>query len=195
MQKRRLAILQKVSNLLKISIFVARMRRKPIIAKLVLLKRSRSTKLIKSSRFNLLKHYNNNSSSSNVCRFIEEYQFSASSTPLIDHYGHHHKKQQQQLKSRIRREFFFLSRCFGGLKNGGRRRRGGGGGGEKEYSLAMERYNMHGVAGEPEALEPLDLDQDDDDDDDNQEDSVDQRAERFIEWFYQEMRLQRQESI
>ncbi|KAL5763525.1 hypothetical protein ACOSP7_019789 [Xanthoceras sorbifolium] len=192
MQKRRLAILQKVSNLLKISIFVARMRRKPIIAKLVLLKRSRSTKLIKSSRFNLLKHYNNSSSSSNVYRFLEEYQFSASSTPLIDHYGHHHKKQQQ-LKSRIRREFFFLSRCFGGLKNGGRRRRGGGGG-EKEYSLAMERYNMHGVAREPEALEPLDLDQDGDDDD-NQEDSVDQRAERFIEWFYQEMRLQRQESI
>ncbi|KAK0574014.1 hypothetical protein LWI29_016993 [Acer saccharum] len=151
------------------------MRRKPIIAKLVLLK-IRSRKKLKS-KFKLLKDYNNNS---NSCRFLEEYQFSASSTPLIDL---QHKKQQ--LKSRIPQEFFFLSRCFGGLKSGRRR------GGQKEYSLAMERYMHNGVAvGEQGASEPLDLNQDDDDDD-----SVDQRAERFIEWFYQEMRLQRRESI
>jgi hypothetical protein len=37
-------------------------------------------------------------------------------------------------------------------------------------------------------LEPLDYLVD-------EEDSVDQRAERFIERFYQDMRLQRQESI
>ncbi|KAI9169403.1 hypothetical protein LWI28_011882 [Acer negundo] len=152
------------------------MRRKPIIAKLVLLK-IRSRKKLKS-KFKLLKDYNNNSN--NNYRFLEEYQFSASSTPLIDL---QHKKQQ--LKSRIPQEFFFLSRCFGGLKSGRRR------GGKKEYSLAMERYMHNGVAvGEQGALEPLDLNQDDDDDD-----SVDQRAERFIEWFYQEMRLQRRESI
>ncbi|KAK3189288.1 hypothetical protein Dsin_028849 [Dipteronia sinensis] len=168
MQKRSgVPILQKVYykiNLLKISIFVAKMRRKPIIDKLVLLK-IRSRKKLKSK----FKHYNN--------RFLEDYQFSASSTPLIDL---QHKKQQ--LKSRIPQEFFFLSRCFGGLKSGRRR------GGQKEYSLAMERYIHNGVAvGEQGALEPLDLNQDDD--------SVDQRAERFIEWFYQEMRLQRRESI
>ncbi|KAK2635205.1 hypothetical protein Ddye_029997 [Dipteronia dyeriana] len=123
------------------------MRRKPIFTKLVLLK-IRSRKKLKS-KFKLLKHYNNNNNNNNY-RFLEDYQFSASSTPLIDL---QHKKQQ--LKSRI-------------------------------------PYMHNGVAvGEQGALEPLDLNQDDDDDDD----SVDQRAERFIEWFYQEMRLQRRESI
>ncbi|KAK2633700.1 hypothetical protein Ddye_029998 [Dipteronia dyeriana] len=157
MQKRsRVPILQKVyyNNLLKISIFVAKMRRKPIFTKLVLLK-IRSRKKLKS-KFKLLKHYNNNNNNNNYSSRAES------------------------------QEFFFLRRCFGGLKSGRRR------GGQKEYSLAMERYMHNGVAvGEQGALEPLDLNQDDDDDDD----SVDQRAERFIEWFYQEMRLQRRESI
>ena len=53
-------------------------------------------------------------------------------------------------------------------------------------SLALETLAA-AVTGEV-CGEPLDLVKDEDD-------SVDQRAEKFIEWFYQEMRLQRQDSI
>jgi hypothetical protein len=51
MPRKRLPILQKLSNLLKVSIFVAKMR-KPIIPKLIFLKKARRPK-----KFRLLKRY------------------------------------------------------------------------------------------------------------------------------------------
>jgi len=51
MPRKRLPILQKLSNLLKVSIFVAKMR-KPIIPKLIFLKKARRLK-----KFKLLKRY------------------------------------------------------------------------------------------------------------------------------------------
>lgn len=80
---------------------------------------------------------------------------------------------------------FFLCTCLGGFKVQGA---------EAApvhhnyppYSWALETLPP-AIAGEV-CREPLDLVEDEDD-------SVDQRAEKFIEWFYQEMRLQRQDSI
>ncbi|KVH96277.1 uncharacterized protein LOC112528798 [Cynara cardunculus var. scolymus] len=92
MGKRRSPILAKVSNLIKISIFIAKMR-------LVYLKKS--TKL---SKFRSLKHYN-----SYGC--LQEHQFSPSSTPLIRF--HHRKTNGGSVYS-----VFFLS-CFRGRHQGG----------------------------------------------------------------------------
>ncbi|KAG5240412.1 cotton fiber protein [Salix suchowensis] len=135
MARKRLSIFHKVSNIFRTSIVVAKMK-KPIISKLVFLKKSRKLKRLK-----LLKHYSYG--------FLEEYEFSPSSTPLI----HGHEKP--------------------------------GGGGILEYRLSMD--SLPATIANGGCSEPSDLT--------DEEDSVDQRAERFIERFYQEMRLQRQELI
>ncbi|XP_011022325.1 PREDICTED: uncharacterized protein LOC105124140 [Populus euphratica] len=159
MPRKRLSIFHKVSNLFRTSIVVAKMR-KPIISKLIFLKKSRNLK-----RFKRLEHHNYG--------FLEEYEFSPSSTPLI----HYHEKQY---KSRSYRDnlhsMFFHCRCLGGLKAGVE---------VLEYRLSMDTPPATIANGE--CLEPSDFI--------DEEDSVDQRAERFIERFYQEIRLQRQELI
>ncbi|KAL9456770.1 hypothetical protein AB3S75_005906 [Citrus x aurantiifolia] len=171
MQQKRLPILQKVSNnILKTSIFIASKMRKPIIAKLILHnKYSRKLK-----RFKLIKRYN--------YRFLDEYQFSASSTPLIRYRGRKLNKNRcfQDICS-----MFFLCTCFGGFKVQGAEAAAVHNN-SPPCSLALETLPA-AVTGEV-CEEPLDLVEDEDD-------SVDQRAEKFIEWFYQEMRLQRQDSI
>ncbi|KAJ0094611.1 hypothetical protein Patl1_15051 [Pistacia atlantica] len=152
MQRKRLPILKKVSNLLKTSILVAKMR-KPIIAKLVFLKKTRKLK-----RFKLLRHYNNH--------FLEEYEFSsASSTPLI----HYQKKHFLKNSSNRRRPPW---RCF-------------------DYSFAMETLP---AITRDQFVEPAVRVMELDDNVKEEEDSVDQRAERFIQWFYQEMRMQRHDA-
>ncbi|KAF9677363.1 hypothetical protein SADUNF_Sadunf08G0099900 [Salix dunnii] len=160
MARKRLSIFHKVSNIFRTSIVVAKMK-KPIISKLVFLKKSRKLKRLKQ-----LKHYNYG--------YLEEYEFSTSSTPLI--HGH-----EKQYKRRSYRDdlysMFFHCRCLGGLKAGG--------GGILEYRLSMD--TLPAIIANGECLDPSDLV--------DEEDSVDQRAERFIERFYQEMRLQRQELI
>ncbi|KAL9401814.1 hypothetical protein Peur_005663 [Populus x canadensis] len=70
-----------------------------------------------------------------------------------------------------------LQRCLGSLKAGV--------GEVLEYRLSMD--TLPATVANGECLEPSDLV--------DEEDSVDQRAERFIERFYQEIRLQRQELI
>ncbi|KAF9674072.1 hypothetical protein SADUNF_Sadunf10G0089800 [Salix dunnii] len=162
MHRKRLPIFHKVSNLLRI--FVAKMR-KPAIPKLILIKKSRKLK-----RFKLLKHYN--------CGFLEEYEFSPSSTPLI----HNYPRKQFRLGSYKDNMYtvLFLCRCLGGLKADQI--------GEGQYRLSMDITLPAATISTGDFLEPLDCLVD-------EEDSVDQRAERFIERFYQDMRLQRQESI
>lgn len=135
--------------------------RKPIIPKLVFLKKSRKLK-----RFKLLKHYN--------YRFMGEYEFSPSSTPLINYHAKQFKNNRSYRDNIY--SMLFLCRCLGGLRAEG--------GGEVEYRLSMETLPAN-IAGE--YSQPLDLD--------DEEYSVDERAERFIERFYKEMRMQRQESI
>lgn len=170
MNQKNLPIFQKVSDLLKTPVFMAKLR-KPVIPRLVFLKKSRKMK-----RFRLLKHHNH--------QLMEEYEFSPSSSPLLSF-----KRKDSHLQIKRRRRdvhamVVFFGRCFGGGGLRGRRRRR-----EAELcSLAMEIVPRSGdVAGK--ILQPLDSV-----DGGDEEDSIDQRAERFIQRFYQDMRLQRQES-
>ncbi|KAH9746779.1 cotton fiber protein [Citrus sinensis] len=115
-------------------------------------------------------------------KFLEEYQFSASSTPLIRY------RRRKLNKNRCFQDIcsmFFLCTCFGGFKVQGAEAAAVHNN-SPPCSLALETLPA-AVTGEV-FEEPLDLVEDEDD-------SVDQRAEKFIEWFYQEMRLQRQDSI
>ena len=162
MPQKRLRILHKLvsksKKLLRISILLTKMK-KPMIQKLIFLKKSRKLK-----RFKLLKHYNNG--------FRREYQFdSPSSTPLIHYYN------RKGLKDRSIQDIdsvLFWCKCFGCLKAQVR--------GEADYRLALKADLPAAIGRE------LDLEED-------KEDSVDERAERFIERFYAEMRLHRQESF
>ncbi|XP_059659176.1 uncharacterized protein LOC132305564 [Cornus florida] len=154
MPKKRSPIFQKVSNLLKLSILIAKMR-KPIIPKLIFIKKSTS----RLKKFKLLKHYNNG--------YIQEYQFSPSNTPLI-HYYH----SQQPIKKKSNRDIysmFFLCRCLGDVES------------------PLE--TLPGIEDEVLTRELSEFS-----DSGGEEDSVDEKAERFIERFYEEMRKQRQES-
>ncbi|XP_071704787.1 uncharacterized protein [Rutidosis leptorrhynchoides] len=142
MGKRRSPMFQKVSNLIKISLFVAKMR-------LVYLKKS--TKL---SKFRGLGHYNSYG-------FLQERQFSPSSTPLI---RFHSPKWNGNT-------ICFLS-CFSGPR----------------YEVVMdENYSYESAIvdvktnGEEEEKEEEQI-------------SVDERAEMFIERFYAEMKRQRRVS-
>lgn len=159
-------MLQKFSSLFKTFIFIAKMR-KPIVAKLIFLKKSGKLK-----RFKLLKHYN-------TYGFLEEYQFSASSTPLIPS---QYRRVNYLKNNRSFQDFysrFFFCKCFGEAE-------------AAAYSpLKMEA--LPGVDEEGLELEKVHFEDEENDVDDD--DSVDQRAEKFIEWFHQEMRMQRQDSI
>lgn len=166
-RKQRLPIFQKVSSklLLQVSIVIAKMR-KPIIPKLILLKKSQKIKKLK-----LMKNYNYG--------FLGEYQFSPSNSPLIQY-----RRPRKQLRyGGIRNVYslFFLCRCLGrSLRDGGD---------HGDYSVeALPAAIVDGKQGGA-LLGPLDWEDDDEDD------SIDLRAERFIERFYEEIRMQRQESL
>ncbi|XP_010551249.1 PREDICTED: uncharacterized protein LOC104821918 [Tarenaya hassleriana] len=156
MPQRRRPIFHRVSNLLKVPIL-----RRPIIQKLKF-----RTKPRKSKRLELLRHYN--------YRFLEEYQFSPPTTPLI----RRGKRRNPIDNAMFRRVFwiFFPSRCIGGLK--------------EERVLDARKRSWIEVETLPcaasELSEPLDYFGEDDYGDD----SIDLRAEMFIERFYGEMRME-----
>ncbi|CAL8994994.1 uncharacterized protein Pyn_23079 [Prunus yedoensis var. nudiflora] len=165
MSKKRLPIFQKVSKLLRIFIFIAKVR------KLSFENSFLRRKLQTSKKLKLLKHYNNG--------FRGEYQFSPSNTPLI----HYHRRQLMKSRSPqdIYSLFFFLCKCWGS-------------------SLRVEGEDICGdftmealppATGEDDnavaLLEPLDWG--------DEEASIDLRAQMFIDRFYEEMRMQRQESF
>lgn len=140
---------------MRISIFMAKMG-KPISSSLVVFLR----KSKKPKNFKLLKHYNHG--------YIEEYQFSPSSTPLFQF-------RRKTLKDDIC-SIFYLCRCLGSFRTDRR----------EDAAYALDALPAVEDGGAVEPWEALDWD--------DEEDSVDQRAERFIERFYQEMRMQRQDS-
>ncbi|EEF35369.1 uncharacterized protein LOC8260382 [Ricinus communis] len=170
MLKQKVPIFRKVSNMLRMSIFVSKMR-KPVIPKLILfLKKSRK---LKRSKFLLLDEYRNR----NNYGFLHDYEFSPSSTPPL--LFHCRKKMQFKKYGSYKDSIysmFFMCRCSGGLKGG-------------EVALPLETVvpSASAIIHAGDYLQPLDLW--------DEEESVDQKAERFIERFYQEMRMQRQESI
>ncbi|KAK9052253.1 hypothetical protein SSX86_028881 [Deinandra increscens subsp. villosa] len=150
MGKRRSPMLQKVSNLIKISIFIAKIR-------LIHLKNS-----TKFSAFKPLKHYNNYG-------FLQERQFSPSSTPLISF-------RRGKMKGSSFYSVRFLS-CFNGRHHGA--------GLDDDYSMESAIVEV-----DKDCLE-LSYGFEEEDDDN----SVDERAERFIERFYEEIQRQRRESL
>ncbi|KAI3811934.1 hypothetical protein L1987_16632 [Smallanthus sonchifolius] len=144
-------MLQKVSNLIKISIFIAKMR-------LIHLKKS-----TKFSIFKALRHYNSYG-------FLQERQFSPSSTPLISFC-------RRETNGSSFDSICFLS-CFNGRHHG---------------VVLDENYSM-------ESATIVEVDRDGLElsfgvEDDEEDSSVDERAERFIERFYEEMKRQRRESL
>ncbi|PIA33321.1 hypothetical protein AQUCO_04100027v1 [Aquilegia coerulea] len=163
MPRKRMPIIDRALNLLKISILMAKMG-KPITPRLVFLKKSRKIKNLK-----LLKHYNYG--------FIREYEFSPSSTPLF--------RRKSPFKKRSRRDIcsmFSPCHCWGSLTVEG------GEFGEEEVHYALEALPSI-IDGDVKALSPELCDSS------NEEYSVDQRAEMFIQRFYEEMRIQRQETV
>ncbi|KAK6252675.1 hypothetical protein QUC31_014395 [Theobroma cacao] len=164
MPQNRLPILHNLvpNNPVRISILLTKMK-KPMIPKLIYLRKSRKLK-----RFKLLKHYN--------YVFLGEYQFdSPSSTPLIHYYN---RKQPKRRSIQDIYSMLFSCKCFGWPKAQAS--------GEADCRLVLEAVPAP-IGGEL-ISEALDIE-------DDQEDSVDKRAEKFIERFYAEMRLQRQESF
>ncbi|OWM86306.1 uncharacterized protein LOC116210380 [Punica granatum] len=158
MPKRRpLVILKRVSNLLKRSVYIAKLSTKPIIPRLILLKKSR-----KACRKSY--HY----------QFLQEYEFSPSSTPLI---GYNTRELNRKRFRGITNSLFYLCGCLG----------------EATTSPAMD--GDYAPLALPPAIGDAFLGNTDFDSVDGEEDSVDQRAERFIENFYEEMRMQRRASI
>ncbi|KAL5553138.1 hypothetical protein UlMin_040539 [Ulmus minor] len=158
MPRKRLPIFHKVTKHLKVSIFIARLR-KPIIPRLVLFRKSQ-----KPRKFKLLKHYNYG--------FLGEYQFSPSNSPFI---GYPRKKYSHGSLQRVY-SMLFLGRCLGNLRGEGK---------DEDSSLQLEAFEDAKVGALLEPLDCLGV----------EEDSIDLRAERFIERFYREMKLQRQVSL
>ncbi|XP_038893176.1 uncharacterized protein LOC120082033 [Benincasa hispida] len=145
MQSKRPPIFQKLSDFLKVSIFIAKMKR-PIIPKLLFLKKSS-----RRNSFELHHHYNYG--------FVRDFQFSPSTTPLFRFY-----RGRRGLCRRDVYSVLFPCRCIGSSS-----------GAEKEED---GDYSVE------EAL-PESLDWSDDDD------SIDRRAEIFIQKFYADMKMER----
>ncbi|KAL0372635.1 UNVERIFIED_CONTAM: hypothetical protein Scaly_0945100 [Sesamum calycinum] len=99
MPKKKSALLRKLSGLLKISLFLAKLK-KPTIPNLVFFKKTR-----KLRNFKLLKPYNYYS-------YVKEYEFSPSSTPLIQF---QRKPQSGRISFRkLCSDVVLISRCLGG---------------------------------------------------------------------------------
>lgn len=120
----------------------------------------------KTKRFKLLRHYN--------YAYIGEYEFSPSNTPLFHHY---HRDSSALVKKKKRRHTRILSLLCGG---------GGG-----DTAASAEAEALHDDAGRDTLLFDEVLSEWGEEDDF----SVDGRAERFIEKFYEEKRIERQESL
>ncbi|KAL8267617.1 hypothetical protein R6Q59_004961 [Mikania micrantha] len=137
-KRRRSLMLQKLSNLIKTSIFIAKMR-------LIRLK--------KSTKFSV--------SHINSYGFLQERQFSPSSTPLI---------------SRKKNRSLFYSVCFLSCFNRG-----------------DESYSMESALADQVDRDCFELSYGEEEEEEEEE-CIDERAEIFIERFYQEIKRQRRES-
>ena len=101
-----------------------------------------------------------------------EYQFSASTTPFIPRY---HRNQFKNRANPGLCSFLYLYWCLGNLKA------------EREWQLALEPFEIGDETSLAQDLFECGSG--------DEGESVDQKAEKFIQSFYQQMRLQRQESF
>jgi Cotton fibre expressed protein len=157
------------------------MSRKLIAQKLSFFKRNQN-------KYKLFRHYN--------YAYIGEYQFSPSCTPLISHH-HHHSGFSKKRRNRI------LYLLCGGSGTGSMIETNLDFGEldlmplpilnkEPEESRLIEQLEWNGGDSVRENGEQGELEGGGEDDDDL---SVDGRAQRFIERFYEEIRLERQQSF
>ncbi|KAL2905173.1 putative 25 kDa protein [Bienertia sinuspersici] len=164
MPKKTPSALEKVSNFVKTPISLAKMR-KYITLSLISSKR-------KSGRFNLYRQYNYG--------FIQEYQFSPLNTPLM----FTRKKQYLSYRKKTR-NILFMCMCLGNSDVQEK---------EEIYSSQSSMELMPPIrkgiiSGDEEEQEMLEIAKDE-----YGLLSVDERAERFIEKFYAQMRMQCQNS-
>lgn len=121
----------------------------------------------KTKRLKLLRHYN--------YAYIGEYEFSPSNTPSLFH--HYHRDSSALVKKKKRRHTRILSLlCCGG--------------GTGDTAASAEAEALHDDAGRDTLFDEVLSEWGEEDDF-----SVDGRAERFIEKFYEEKRIERQESL
>ncbi|KAF7827797.1 uncharacterized protein G2W53_018961 [Senna tora] len=147
--------------------------RKPNIPKLLLFKKFRIRIQKQKKEFKLLRHYNYG--------FLGEYEFSPSRTPRNIRWRNHRKQGFRNRGYLNLCSLMCLVRCLKGEVIGGFNSAIGDGDDDDEVVVVN--------VGEE------DLGGDDSGEEEEDEESVDQRAERFIERFYEEMKIQRQESL
>lgn len=164
-KKKSVALLHKLSNLLRISLFLAKLK-KPIIPNLVFLKKIR-----KLNKLKLLNQYSNHYGTS----YVKDYEFSPSSTPLIQF-----RRRPRNLRVVGLRKLYLngllFSKCLGISERNG----------EKEIYSCLEmglEEPLAFIEGGEMAIDLWDSSGEDDD-------CVDLRAERFIQRFYEDMRLE-----
>ncbi|KAL8549490.1 hypothetical protein ACS0TY_008361 [Phlomoides rotata] len=171
MPKKNPPLLLKLSNLVKTSIFLAKLK-KPIIPKLIIFLKKTS----KLNKFKPLKQYN-------YYNYVKEYEFSPSSTPLIEFRS---KSRNGRISfNKLYSNVFFLSRCLG--RECDHRKK-------EMYCLEMrmEQYPCFEIeSAVGRELVAVDSSSDSWSEDDDQ--TVDERAERFIQRFYEDMRRQRRD--
>ncbi|KAH6822581.1 hypothetical protein C2S53_011626 [Perilla frutescens var. hirtella] len=155
MANKNSALVQKISALVKIYLLLAKLR-KPVIRKLMFLKKMKNLKLLQQYS----SHYS----------YVKEYEFSPSSTPLIQ-FRRMSKNGRVSFK-KLYSNLLLICSCSLGCRK------------KEVYRLEM-REESAAVAGE--MMAELSSSWSDDD-------TVDERAERFIQSFYEEMRRQRNES-
>ncbi|KAJ4957301.1 hypothetical protein NE237_014084 [Protea cynaroides] len=100
---------------------------------------------------------------------------------LLKYYNYAFVEEYQFSPSKHSSSLFFLCSCSGGLRVD----REYEGDGKKEFALKAPPIIAYGTA--KELPQPLDSDDEDD--------LVDERVELFIQRFYEEMRMQREESV
>ncbi|XP_047321395.1 leiomodin-2 [Impatiens glandulifera] len=180
MQRKRLPIFQKVFNLKKVSILIAKVR-KPIIRKLVILKKWRKLELVR--------HY-----SSYGYGYIQdqEYQYSPPSStrsPLIQ-YGRRPTFKNRKLFNKLHHSLLYFLNCVCMLEDE-----------KKIQSSELMRIESFGNSMEETKMVEFtesDGGEDEEEEEEEEEDdwlSVDERAEKFIQSFYDEMRRQRKEAF
>lgn len=176
MPGKKLPVFRKVSNMLKVSIFVAKMR-KPIIPKLVVFVKSQKLRNLKAKLLQNKKYYN--------YKYITDYEFSPSKTrPLI---GYQRKQLGNGISLERVRSMLSLCICLGSNNFPAE----GGHYGDFPLPAVDEQVKVKVKYG---ALDWGD-DEDEESEEEEEDGSIDLRAERFIERFYEDMRMQRQVSL
>ncbi|XP_068639038.1 uncharacterized protein [Aristolochia californica] len=155
MPRKRPPILRKAWDLISFSIPIEKLQ-KPIKRNLLTFKKARKNKR------RLLKYYD--------YAFIEEFQFSPSTTPLF----HHYKAQLKKTSSRSLSSIFLLCHCAGTPTIEGL----------DAADESIDPIIEGNFPEEPQLTYSID-----------ESDSVDKRAERFIARFYEDIRMQRQASM